>query len=106
MLECIAMTTRRVTVTLPSELVRQIDRHEPNRSSFVREAVGRELHRRRREALRRSLRNPHPESERLAEAGLGAWAAGLPNEEGGLVDMKRGTPIRWVPDKGWTRGSR
>lgn len=33
----------RVTVTLPQDLVRDIDRREKNRSKFVAEAVRREL---------------------------------------------------------------
>ena len=38
----------RVTVTLPDNLLRDIDRLEKNRSKFVAEAVRRELDRRRR----------------------------------------------------------
>ncbi len=59
-----------VTVTLRHDLVREIDRREKNRS-------------RRREELRRSLDNPHPESAELAEQGL---------EE------------RWVSGQGWVEG--
>jgi Arc/MetJ-type ribon-helix-helix transcriptional regulator len=92
----------RVTVTLPVEVVRDIDRLEKNRSRFVLEAIRRELQRRRRAELRRSLRNPHPESGHLAEAGFGEWAASLPAEEvADLVDVKAGTPVRWVPGEGW-----
>jgi metal-responsive CopG/Arc/MetJ family transcriptional regulator len=39
----------RITVTLPAEVVRDIDRLEKNRSKFVLEAVRHELKRRRRE---------------------------------------------------------
>ena len=46
-------TVDRVTVTLPTELVSQIDRIEKNRSRFMLLAVRRELRRRRREELRR-----------------------------------------------------
>ena len=56
----------RVKVTLPHDLVRDIDRREKNRSKFVAEAVRHELDRRRRTELRRSLRNPHPETAELA----------------------------------------
>jgi Arc/MetJ-type ribon-helix-helix transcriptional regulator len=56
----------RVTVTLPNDLVRDIDRREKNRSKFVAEAVRHELDRRRRKELGRSLQNPHPESAELA----------------------------------------
>ncbi len=52
----------RVTVTLPNDLVGEIDRREKNRSKFIAEAVRNELDRRRRDELRRSLDNPHPES--------------------------------------------
>jgi hypothetical protein len=67
---------------------RDIDRLEKSRSKFVLEAVRHELVRRGREGLQRSLRNPHPESEPLAEAGFDEWADGLPAEDAaGLVDM-------------------
>jgi hypothetical protein len=73
----------RVTVTLPSDMVRDIDR--------------------RREGLLRSLRNPHPESAGLAEQGLAEWALGLPQSEdaGALVHPSAGKPVRWVPGEGW-----
>jgi Arc/MetJ-type ribon-helix-helix transcriptional regulator len=92
----------RVTVTLPNDLVRDIDRREKNRSKFVAEAVRRELDRRRRAELRRSLQNPHPESADLAEQGFAAWASGLPEEDTkALVDSRAGKPVRWIPGKGW-----
>jgi hypothetical protein len=95
----------RVTVTLPSGLVEDIDRREKNRSKFVAEAVRNELDRRRREELRRSLHNPHPESAVLAEQGLEEWTRGLPEEDtGALVDSKAGQPVRWVAGKGWVEG--
>jgi len=95
-------TNERVTVTLPAEVVRDIDRLEKNRSKFVLEAVRHELKRRRREDLRRSLHSPHPESEQLAEAGFADWARSLPEEDAAdLVDTKAGTPIRWVAGEGW-----
>ena len=53
-----AVTTERVTVTRPSDLVRSIDRLERNRSRFMAEAAERELVRRRREGLMRSLEAP------------------------------------------------
>jgi Arc/MetJ-type ribon-helix-helix transcriptional regulator len=94
-------TSERVTVTLPAEVVRDIDRLEENRSKFVLEAVRQELRRRRRDELKRSLRSPHPESKRLADAGFDEWAKGLPGEDVELVDVRAGTPVRWVPGKGW-----
>ena len=96
----------RVTVTLPTDLVRDIDRREKNRSKFVAEAVRRELDHRRREELRRSLQNPHPESAELADEGLGAWTRSLPEEDTeALVDTNAGDPVRWVPGEGWVEES-
>ena len=95
----------RVTVTLPDDLVRDIDRREKNRSRFVAEAVRRALDRRRRAELCRSLRNPRPESVELAEQGLEEWTRGLPDEDAeALVDSGAGKPVRWVPDAGWLEG--
>jgi Arc/MetJ-type ribon-helix-helix transcriptional regulator len=94
----------RVTVTLPDELVRDVDRREKNRSKFVAEAVRRELDRRRRAELRRSLQNPHPETADLAEQGLEEWSRGLPVEDTeALVDSRAGKQIRWVPGEGWVQ---
>jgi hypothetical protein len=74
----------RVTVTLPDNLVREIGR---------------------REELRRSLHNPHPESADLAEQGLEEWTRGLPEEDTeALVDSSAGKPVRWVPGEGWVEG--
>ncbi len=92
----------RVTVFLPDDLLREIDRREKNRSKFVTEAVRRELDRRRRDELRRSLQNPHLESAELADKGLEEWFRGLPEEDAeGLVDSRAGKAIRWVPGEGW-----
>jgi Arc/MetJ-type ribon-helix-helix transcriptional regulator len=97
------MASERVTVSLPAELVEGIDRRERNRSRFIAEAVRRELKRRRREDLKRSLESPHPESSELAEAGLDDWAARLPAERASdLLDLRAGRPVRWVPGRGWT----
>jgi hypothetical protein len=96
------MLSTRVTVTLPAETVREIDRVEKNRSRFVLEAVAREIRRRQRERLRVSLRSPHPESAAFEELGLAAYVDGLPDENvREIVDVRRGTPIRWVSGKGW-----
>jgi hypothetical protein len=95
----------RVTVTLPHDLVRDIDRREKNRSKFIAEAVRNELDRRRREELRRSLQHPHPESAVLTGQGLEEWMRGLPEEDtGALIDSKAGKPVQWVPGKGWVEG--
>jgi Arc/MetJ-type ribon-helix-helix transcriptional regulator len=97
----------RVTVTLPNDLIRDIDRWEKNRSKFVAEAVRNELDRRRRAELRRSLQNPHPESAELADEGLTEWARSLPEEDTeALVDSRAGKPVRWVPGEGWVEGHR
>ena len=94
----------RVTVTLPGDLVRDMDRLETNRSRFVQDAVRRELERRRRELLQQSLSNPHPNAADVADAGLEEWAASLPDEDAaGLVDVKAGTEVRWAPGAGWSR---
>src|SRR5688572_27095977 len=96
--------SERVTITLPAELVEGIDRLERNRSRFIAEAVEHELAQRRREALLTSVRNPHPDSVDLADAGLGDWTVDLPDEEG-LVDVAGGTAVRWVEGQGWIKES-
>lgn len=93
--------TGRVTITLPAELVEEIDRLEPNRSRFIAGAVTRELARRRRQALHRSLRSPHPEAAALAAEGLADWGASLPAGDEGLVDGRSGRGVRWVEGQGW-----
>lgn len=101
------MASRRVTVTLPAELVGEIDRREENRSRFILEAVERELARRRRAELGRSLNNPHPATEEVAELGISEWADHLPQEDiTELVDLSAGTAVRWTPGEGWTEASR
>lgn len=103
----ILVPASRVTVTLPAELVDEIDRREKNRSRFVLEAVQREVRRRRREELRRSMASPHPESTELAEAGFGEWAAGSQRGESEeLLDPEAGKPIRWLAGKGWLDAKR
>jgi len=95
-------TTERVTITLPRDLLAEIDRIETNRSRFVLEAVRWELDRRRREELRTSLATPHQEAEEVAEDGFADWARGLPEEDAtGLVDPRAGTAVRWRPGTGW-----
>ena len=84
----------RVTITLPTDLVREIDQREKNRSKFIAEAVRNEL-----------VDNPHPESAELAEQGLEEWARDLPAEDSAaLVDSNAARPIRWVPGEGWVEG--
>ena len=94
-----------VTVTLPMDLIRAIDRQVKNRSKFVADAVRHELDRRRREELERSLRNPHPESTELVDEGLVARARALPEEDAeALVDSSAGKAVRWVAGEGWLEG--
>ena len=92
---------RRVTVTLPDEVVEEIDRHEPNRSRFVLEATLDALERRQQEELRRSLENPHPDSEELARVGESEWFALAGDEDCELLDPGAGTRVKWVPGTGW-----
>jgi Arc/MetJ-type ribon-helix-helix transcriptional regulator len=96
------MPTERVTVTLPADIVEDIDSRERNRSRFILDAVKRELKHREREELSRSLQNPHSETSELADAGLAEWGARLPDEEASdLVDIRAGRAVRWVPGRGW-----
>ena len=92
---------KRVTVTLPDEVVEEIDRRESNRSKLVLEASLRELESRRREELRRSLANPHPDSDRVAEAGIEEWGRGALPEDQDLLDSDAGRHVRWIPGQGW-----
>ncbi len=97
------MARERVTVTLPVDLVKDIDWRERNRSRFIEEAVRRKLKRRWREDLKRSLESPHPETSELAGEGLDDWAARLPVETASdLLDLRAGRAVRWVPGRGWT----
>ena len=96
-------TTKRVTVTLPLELVQRIDPLERNRSRFIAEAAERELVRRRRDGLLRSLESPHTEAADLADASLADWSASLPVDDEELVDVTAGTPVHWVLGQGWTQ---
>jgi len=92
---------KRVTVTLPEELVSEIDRWEENRSRFVLVAAERELEARRKEALELSLGNPHSESLQVAEAEFEDWDAGWTSEDEALVDEDKGRSVRWEPERGW-----
>ena len=96
-----ASPARRVTVTLPAELVAGIDRYEPNRSRFIAEAVRHELKRRRHQDLECSLEHPHPDSLAAASLGLQSWAESLPIGDADLLDPAAGVPVRWSPGQGW-----
>ena len=95
------MTKERVTVTLPDDIVRDIDRREKNRSKFILHAVQRELARRQKEELLRSLENPHPESQETAELGMDDWADRVAEGDEDLLDPHAGKDVKWSPGKGW-----
>jgi hypothetical protein len=94
----------RVTITLPADLLREVDQLERNRSRFIVEAVQHELTRRRRAALMQSVRSPHPETTQLIDAGLADWTSEWPDEEG-LLDPAGGTAVRWIEGQGWIKAS-
>lgn len=87
---------RRVTVTLPEEVVDAIDRREPNRSRFVFAATLDALERLHQEELRRSFDHPHPASEELAHLGEREWFSFAADEDRDLLDSDAGTRVRWV----------
>ena len=96
-----------MTITLPKEVVQSMDRVQKNRSAFALDAIQKELLRRRRSELAESLRNPHPESLRVAEAGLSDWVRALPREVGqAMVDSKKGQEIHWTKGRGWIQGKK
>jgi hypothetical protein len=92
----------RVTVTLPADLLKEIDQLERNRSRFIADAVEHELAQRRRDALLQSVQNPHPETTDLVDVDLTDWVSDLPAEEM-LVDATAGTPVRWIEGQGWAK---
>jgi len=97
------MPASRITITLPEGLVERIDRLGGNRSRFIADAVERELHRRLRAELRRSLDAPHPESLDVAEQGLAAYRDALPTKPADLVDAAAGVRVAWRDGEGWSR---
>ena len=99
-------TTERVTVTLPVDLVEEIDRYERNRSRFITEAVEREIHRRLREGLLQSLANPHPEVSELIDERLADWRASLTPDDENLLDPSGGKAVRWIEGRGWVEEGR
>lgn len=96
------MPDERVTVTLPREMVDDIDRRERNRSKFIRGAIRRELERRLRDDMRQSLENPHVDSGETSELGLGDWFSGAAEAGEELLDESAGQDVEWVAGKGWT----
>lgn len=62
----------------------------------------RDVQRRRREEVCRSLASPHPESSELANAGLKEWRTRARRRESSeLLDPGEGKPVRWVQGRGW-----
>jgi hypothetical protein len=98
------MLTERVTITMPQEIVKQIDGLTKNRSRFIVDAVRRELARQRREELRLSLRHPHEESQEVAEMGVADWGA-LPDDSD-LLEHGSGRAVRWRSEEGWSSADR
>ena len=94
----------RVTITLPTDLVLEIDRGEKNRSRFILEAVQREIFRRRAQALIESLENPHPDLVQLEELGLQEWLQAGKGDAEELLDLEEGTQVHWSPLSGWIEG--
>jgi hypothetical protein len=94
--------TERMRISLPRSVLEEIDRLAKNRSRFVLEAVRRELDRRKRQGLLRSMATPHSESRDLADWSFDDWADRLPAEDpAGLVDSSAGTSVQWKPGEGW-----
>ncbi len=97
------MAKARITVTLPQEFVREIDRRERNRSRFILDAVKHELENRLRQELLASVESPHPQSEEVAEVGLSEWGDWGAAEDEELLDAQAGSSVRWCPGQGWTK---
>jgi hypothetical protein len=96
------MATERISVLLPAELLEDLDRIARNRDRFISDAIRHEIGRRAHEALRDSLRTPHPDLATAAEEDLHEWNASLPDEDASsLVDLDSGTAVRWRPGEGW-----
>jgi len=98
------MTTERVAVTLPTDLLEDVDQLDGNRSRFIAEAVQREVIRRRRATLMQSVESPHPETTRVVDGDLTDWMADWSHDEG-LLDPSAGTAVRWIEEQGWTQES-
>jgi len=96
------MADERITVTLPGELLYEMDRIDSNRSRFVREAIRQNLDYRRQQALAESLAEPHADLRELESLGFVDWAGEGVEED--LVDPHAGTPVRWEEGRGWVEG--
>lgn len=97
------MASQRITVSLPSGLLKGIDKRSKNRSEFMQRAVRHEFERELTEKLNQSLNSPHPKSISLEEEGVVEWLESLPDEATGLGDPPVGAGIRWAQDTGWEK---
>ena len=93
--------SQRVTVTLPEELVRRIDRLERNRSNFVARAVANEFARLMQEELLRSLDNPLEQAAELVDLGFEEWVIAADADDHDLLDPAVGKSVKWVRGEGW-----
>ena len=93
------MADERITITLPGELLYEMDRLDSNRSRFVREAIRQTLEYRRQQSLAESLSEPHPDLPELESLGFADWAGEGAEED--LADPQAGTPVRWEEGRGW-----
>lgn len=93
------MATRRLTVSLPEELVRAIDRRSSNRSAYLQRAAKHELERELRRDLERSLSSPVVDE--IADAGFEEWLVAIPGDGREIADPDQGTPVRWIEGRGW-----
>ena len=96
------MAAQRIALTLPSEVITEIDRTTHDRDSFVEDAVRHEIDRRREDQLRRSLDDPHPETSKAVGSSPSNWPTGVPHDEWDeLLRSELGEEIRWEEAKGW-----
>ena len=61
------------------------------------------MERRKREALRSSLDQPHEESAEIEDQGLEEWLDASGTEADELLDVDVGLGVRWTRGCGWTR---
>ena len=95
------MSTERVTISVPSELLAAVDRRGGSRSALVQSALRHELERLEQAELRQSLEDPHPESLALADVDIAEWAGALPAGDDDLLDPDGGVAVRWTEGEGW-----
>lgn len=96
--------SRRITITLPTDLVAKIDGIDQSRSRFISEAVRRELARHRRDELLRSITTPHPDAIAMQDISVHDWVEDLA-DDADVVDLSAGMPVRWIEGRGWVAES-